>query len=272
MKRVVRHGLAGLTLVSGGLAFTAACQHNDSSLFVQNVLYPTPVASGQTCTYTNNPDQTFLTTGSLDVTLQSQYSAWFLLGNQLVAQANSQDLMTETSTVNIEGAIVTDTDAAGNQLDYFKSLTSGTVYPSTGTTPGYAAISATILSEKAASAIAGANNSNLPTRNTTIVAVAYVKFYGHTLGGTYIESNNFEFPVSLCAGCLINFASLAECNGVALAQPNCLGATTTSSSLPVPCVPGQDTYIQCNECSSSACQGAYADMALPAGCVDAGTD
>jgi hypothetical protein len=275
MKRVVQHGLAGLALISGGLAFTAACQHNDSSLFVQNVLYPTPVASGQSCIYTNNPDQSVLSSGALDVTLTQEYVAEFLVGNQLVAQENSQNLMTETSTINIEGAIVTVTDAAGNQLDFFKSLTSGTVYPSTGSTPGYAALSATIISQKATNLVAGTGNGNLPS-GSTITVVSYVKFYGHTLGGTYIESNNFEFPVDLCAGCLINYSgsSLSECNGIALKQPNCLGSSSTSTSLPVPCAIGQDFSIPCSACSGSAvCRGEYPD-GLPQACLslDGGTD
>ena len=114
MKRVLGHCLAGLTLMSGGIALIAACQHNDSSLFVSNVLYPTPVSQGQQCLFTADPNQPVLSVGALDLGFSSTYYAHFLLGNQLVAQANSQNLKTETSIINIEGAIVKVTDAAGN--------------------------------------------------------------------------------------------------------------------------------------------------------------
>ena len=221
-----------------------------------------------------------ITQGTLDLGLRSEYQATYLIGNQLVAQVNSQNLMTETSTISIEGAIVTVTDAAGNQLDYYKSLTGTTVYPSTGSTPGYSFATVVAVSQKALSALEAESGATI-NGGGSAVAVSYVKFYGHTLGGTYIESNNFEFPVEVCkttpehANCLIDFSqgSETECNGVALLTPNCLGSSTSTSSLPIPCVPGQDSILECGQCLGSAvCQGAYANNPLPAGCVDAGTD
>jgi hypothetical protein len=273
MKRVLGHCLAGLSLICGGIALTSACAHNDASLFVQDVLYPTPVAAGQSCVYTADPNQTYLPRGTLDVAFgHLQYDAFFLIGNQLVSQANSQDLKTETSTINIEGAIVRVTDAPGNQLDSFTSLTSGTVYPSTGTVPGYASISATVASQKAVNAILSQKAADLAQGGTTAI-VSYVKFFGHTLGGTYIESNSFEYPIDVCQDCLISFAQseATQCNGIVVKGPNCLSQSSTATSLPVPCVLGQDTVIDCSQCQEfTACRGAY-PSGPPASCLsDAG--
>jgi hypothetical protein len=265
MKRVLGHCLAGLTLMSGGIALIAACQHNDSSLFVYDVLYPTPVSQGQQCQFTADPNQPVLSVGSLDLGFSSTYYAHFLVGNQLVEQASSQNLKTETSIINIEGALVQVTDAAGNQLDNFKTLAAGTVLPSTGTLPGYAAIGATIASQTAVSALVKSEQTNLAHGGTTTL-VTYVKFYGHTLGGTYIESNNFEFPIVIGmtsaqgGGFLVNFSQseAAQCNGVQLTGLNCLAPSSTAMSLPVPCTLGQDTPIDCSQCQAfPVCQGAY---------------
>jgi len=280
MKRVLGHCLAGLSLISGGIALMSACAHNDSSLFVQNVLYPTPVSIGQSCVYTADPNQTFLPRGTLDVDFgRFQYDAFFLLGNQMVAQANAQQLQTETSTIDIQGAIVRDTDAAGTQLDSFTSLTSGTVYPSSGTVAGYASISATIASQKAVSSLVSSKASELAGGGTTQL-VTYVKFYGYTLGGTYVESNDFEYPIDVCQGCLIGFSGseTTECcvNGACVTPktPNCLSPTSSSGSLPVPCIVGQDTAIDCSQCQEiAACRGAYSAGGIPLLCeADGGTN
>lgn len=284
MKRVLGHCLAGLSLLSGGIALMSACAHDDSSLFVQSVLFPTPVAAGQACVYTADPNQTFLPRGELDVAFRLQYDAFFLLGDQMVAQANAQQLQTETSSIDIQGAIVKNTDAAGNVLDSFTSLTSGTVYPSSGTIPGYLATSATIASQKAVSALTAQEAGNLKSGGSTTL-VTYVKFYGYSLGGTYVESNDFEFPITVCDGrysenCLIDFSqgNTDSCcpNGTCVSPPpktpNCLNTSSSSSSLPVPCNIGQDTKIQCSQCLElAACNGAYATSAPPAECLDGGT-
>jgi hypothetical protein len=275
MKLALGHGLAGLTVVTGSIAVMAACQHDDSSLFVQDVIYPTPVAQGQSCTYTADPNQTFISHGQLDVGFRRfEYSAEFLVGNQLVSQSNSQQLQTETSTINISGAVVQVTTADGTVLDNYTWLSGGSVYPATGTVPGYAAIGAVIASPKAVQAIAPTSEAE-----GSVTLVTYTKFIGHTLGGTYVESNVFEFAVDVCYGCLVAYSQMdveptctnASNQVVPLQVPNCLGAssTSTSGSTSVPCFPGQDTIIDCALCQDlQVCRGAYPTGVAP---CDGGT-
>jgi hypothetical protein len=246
MNRVLGHCLAGLAVVTGALSLAAGCVHDDSSFFVQAVIYPQPQGAGTQCTYTANPSQVFLSRGLFDaaINLNGQYSAEFLLANQLVTESNPNQVQTETSNIRVEGAIVRDTDAAGNQLDSFTSFTSGTIYAAVGGTPGYAAINAVIVSSKA---VKGAGVP--PFGMGATMVVAYVKFFGHTLGGTYIESNEFEFPVDVCTGCLIQFSasdidpcySNVNCKNAV----NAMGGSTATTG---PCVPGQDTPIDCSAC------------------------
>jgi hypothetical protein len=234
--------LAGLAVVTGALSLAAGCVHDDSSFFVQNVIFPQPQGAGTECTFTANPSQTFLSRGTLDTAFRSEYDAEFLVANQLVTESNPNQVQTETSNINIQGAIVRDTDAAGNQLDSFTSLTSGTVYAAVGGTPGYAVSSATVISQKALMA-AGSTAGGVKT------LVGYVKFFGHTLGGDYIESNEFEFPVDVCSGCLVQFsaADIDPC----YSNINCKNAAngmTGSSNNSIPCVIGQDTPVDCAQC------------------------
>jgi len=221
---------------------SAGCAHDDSSFFVQAVVFPQPQGAGTQCTYSANPSQIFLSRGVLDTAFRSEYDGVFLVANQLVTESNPNQVQTETSNINVQGAIVRDTDAAGNQLDSFTSLTSGTVYAAVGGTPGYAIISATVISQKAIQASGS-------TAGGTKTVVGYVKFFGHTLGGDYIESNEFEFPVDLCTGCLVQSASadIDPCyqNVNCRAALNGMGG---ASSQTVPCVQGQDTPVDCSQC------------------------
>jgi hypothetical protein len=253
MNRVLGRCLAGLAVVTGALSLAAGCVHDDSSFFVQNVIFPTPQGAGTECLFTANPSQSFLSRGTVDTSFRGEYTAWFLVANQLVTESNPNQVQTETSNINIQGAVVRDTDTAGNQLDNFTSLTSGTVYAAVGGTPGYAATQVTVVSQKALKAT-GAGST----------VVGYVKFFGHTLGGDYIESNEFEFPVDVCSGCLITIAptDMSTCYAIpnceCAANPlagGCTGGGSMTSTNTLPCVPGQDTQIDCSQCAQiSACR------------------
>lgn len=175
----------------------------------------------------------------------------------MVAEANSNQLMTETSDVTIQGAIVRITDAAGNLLKTYTRLASATIYPSNGTTPGYAPIgpvtivdSDTIASDTEIQTLVV---NGLP-RAASVRLITYSRFFGKTTGGRDVESDEFEFPVDVCRGCLIAF-SPADINPNA-AIPNCIGPCTAGSSAastaPIPCVPGQDLPIDCAQCQTIA--------------------
>lgn len=247
MKRVWGHLLAGLSLLAGAATAVPACAHNDSSLFVQNVLAQQLVTNGAQCFYTNDPTQPFISSGVLDVSFRNQYDAEFLIANQLVPESNGQQLQTETSTITVQGAVVRITDAGGNQLNSFTRYTSATVYPAAGTVPGYSPVGVTILDSTTVNSAA----ASLPANGSTRL-VTYTTFFGHTLGGKYVESDEFEFPVDLCNACLITF-SAADINPLC-GTPNCLGGGSGSSTanLPAPCIQGQDDAVDCALCQQNA--------------------
>jgi hypothetical protein len=77
----------------------------------------------------------------------------------------------------------------------------------------------------------------------------YVRVYGYTLGGQYVESDEFEFPVEICKGCLIS-CSAASTN-TSYPQPNCLGnGSGSTQSISVPCNL-ENFAIDCSVCANA---------------------
>jgi hypothetical protein len=266
MKRVWGHLLAGVSLLAGGIAAMAACKHDDSTLFVVDVLQAQPVSAGAQCLFTSDPTQAHISSGVLDIAFLSEYNPTYLIANQSVAEVNSQQLATETNIITVQGAVVTITDAAGNQLNQFSRLAAASVDPASGAVPGYAPITVTTIDSNTIQADTALQN-NVAAGGTTRL-VTYVKFFGQTTGGNSIESDTFEFPVDVCKGCLVQFSSTSD--NPDLAQPNCRLAASSSSSLPSPCVKGQDFGFDCSLCQSvAACQGAFAGVPFV---PDAGAD
>jgi hypothetical protein len=268
MKLVLGHYLAGLTMLSGAAVFASACVKDDSTIFVDEVLAPQLVTPGAACMFTSDPTQTFLFSGELDVAFAHQYTAAFLLANQIVPRGDPSQPQTETSYVQIQGAVVRITDSQGNQLSTYTRLASATIPPAVGSTPSYSPIEMTIL------------DSNTIESSAVLVPVeaggtrrliTYTKFFGQTLGGVSVETGEYEFPVDVCFGCLIRFSAAdidpnipgLNCGGAVSSS----AAASTTSALPVPCVAGQDDAIDCSECLSvPACLGTASS-----GIADAGT-
>ncbi|MGK4422266.1 hypothetical protein ACSLVQ_28865, partial [Klebsiella pneumoniae] len=75
------------------------------------------------------------------------------------------------------------------------------VDPASGGAPGFAPFSVELVDNIVASNIKG----QLGGKSGTIRVLTYTKVFGHTLGGTRVESNEFLFPVDICFGCLVTF-------------------------------------------------------------------
>jgi hypothetical protein len=243
------HLLTASAAALGATIILSACVHDDSSVFIFDALAPPTSSTGGMCIYTSDPTQPSLSYGTLDASLSNTYVAELLVGNQLISQANSTSARTETSDVEIQGAVVTIDDEDGNQLTSYTFLTSTTVDAAQGSTPSYSPVSVvTVDPNTVANLKVGAG----AVRRVT----SYIRAFGQTLGGQHVESNDFEFPVNVCNGCLIEFPT-----GVANpAYPfnNCLSTSATVSSGSTPCIIGQDEYVACTLCVATdpcACGG-----------------
>jgi hypothetical protein len=257
MRRLSGRVLAGAAVVSAGGAIFA-CVHNDSSLFIRNVLQQPMQMQGMCAPLAPSSMDTFISSGVLDVALRTQYDAAFLVGNQLVPQSNPQQLREETARVTVRGAVVRITDTDGNQLRTYTVTTSATIDPATtGGEPSFEPVFATILDTATVNAspdvqtlkmngLGGAGSARFLT---------FTRFFGATLGGTAVESDEFEFPIDVCYGCLIGFT-----NAGSGPTPNC-GGMAPSSAPVIPCIVGQDQGVPCYAClgESPACFGVAAD-------------
>jgi hypothetical protein len=254
MNRVWQYVWGGVAILAGTGATVSACAHDDSTLFVRNALAPQLVTNGQACLFTADPTQPYLPEGTLDVAFRRSYGAVFLVGNQLVPRGDPTAPKTETSYVNIQGATIRITDSMGNALPGtppFTRLTSATIAPSAGTTVSYEPIGVTIIGQPTIEALI---SSGQVTLGRSVRLITYVRFFGQTLGGQYVESNEFEFPVDICRGCLIGFAP-QDINSRCPA-PNCVG-NGMGGTLPVPCERGQDYAVDCSQCQDILeCYGA----------------
>lgn len=243
MKRVWGHAVAVTAALGMGSIAVPACVHDNSTMFIRNALAPQLVSNGQECIFTSDPTQTFIPGGVLDIEFLDSYTAEFLVGNQTVPRGDPTAPKAETSRITIEGGIVRITDLGNKQLTSFTVNTSATIDPQQGTTPSYAPVGLTILDQRTVESFRGAVSSG-----TIVSLVTYTRIFGHTLGGQYVETGEFQFPVDLCSGCLIRFAP-QDIDPNYPVQPNCQAAKTgAASTLPVPCFRGQDIAVDCSQC------------------------
>ncbi len=237
--------LSGFTISM--MLVASACAHNDASIIVHGVLAP-PQPQNGACTYTSDPTQPEESTGTLDVGLLAAYTPEVLVGNQLITRNDNVNLKAETARVTLQGAVVHVDDTSGNEINSFTTLSSGFIDPGAGGVPSYGPIALTLIDPKTSAAMAG----SLPTLGTKQVIVHFTVF-GQTAGGDDIESDEFQFAVNVCNGCLVTFPADSvdpveqAANGGA---PNCDAAQSSSSggTSVVPCVVGQDQPVDCRLC------------------------
>jgi hypothetical protein len=239
MNRLCARALTTTALAAlAGFVFPA-CAHDDASLFIRHVMAPpTTQAAGGGCIYQSDPAQPYINQGKVDAAIASSYSPVVLVANQLTSRGSTEDVRAETSRVTIQGAIVRVVDPVDGSVQMDNTvLAAATLDPGTGTTPSYAAIGITMMNSVALAHF-DPGTKGAPSR----LAVAYVKVFGQTLGGQSLESNEFQFPISVCHGCLVVIPADAFLNSW------CSQSHPASSTVVSPCQIGQDQAIDCSLC------------------------
>ncbi len=236
------------------LALVAGCTDDNPGFFVRGVLAPPAAAGGGACLYTADPTAAMIGSGVLDVAFISSYTPAILVGNQLIARADPSVPRVDTSRIVIQGSVVNLTDLAGNDIRSFTTLASGVIEGSAGSSPGYGVMSTSLLDPDAANAL----RSSIPLRGTKGV-VAKFKVFGRTVGGVDVETAEFQFPITVCNGCLVSFPP--DSVDVALQQQtgklNCSAVISATGGVGAPCVRGQDQPVDCRLCQNNpACDPA----------------
>jgi hypothetical protein len=237
MNRFWGHTLSAAVLAVAAGSAAPGCAHNDASMFVHGVLYP-PIPSGGICTYTFAPTALELAIGTVDGEVAlGGYTPEFLVGSTLIPQGNQATPDSETARIEIQGAIVQVVDPAENNatIEYNTVLTTGFIEPASGAAPSYGGTSLTIMDA------AAVQHFTPPLGDPAKVAIVYVTFFGQTLGGQNLQSNQYQFPVDVCAGCLVTFPAGAPAG-------YCAGSSTSATV--EACILGQDQSTDCTFCSA----------------------
>jgi len=222
------------TMAAGFLAFGAAiasssCVDNESSLFIYGVMEITNTQ----CLAKPDQSAVFIPEGTLDRVFADGYQAALLVGSHLTQRGSRDKLRTETSRLSITGAHMTLYGTNGSVTE-FDTPATGLVNPSSGTDPGLAAVFARLVRQKD---LAGLGDPGQ--------MIARIKILGTTLGGQDIESGVFDFPITLCDGCLVTYPPDAL-------DPNnnnrCDAVETTQET--TVCSIGQDVSFPCTYCAA----------------------
>lgn len=226
------NGTALLFTLALGLG-ASGCADNESSLFVEGVL----AISATDCVARPDAAAEFLSLGVLDTAFADGYVAAVQVGNQITQQGNREKLRTETSRIHLQGVTGTVFDVTGGEHE-FEAIGTGFVHPAAGTEPGLAAMFVTLVNPDNIDEIAAAGQGTMVIR---------FRVFGTTLGGKEIESGDFEFPIEICNGCLIDYPISA--NGAMAPDYLCDLEAPESQEVRV-CFYGQDQRFPCTACSA----------------------
>ena len=223
--------LAWLALLGG-----AGCADNESSLYVRHVQVP-----NDDCIVEPDPASLFRTAGFLDAAFASEYVGWLLVGNQVVARGDTDQLRTETSKIHLYEYDVRILNTSGEILSggEYTAPTAGFVDQKVGDTEAYGIASAILVDASTSGALGGAAQGGFVQEVVSEVVVR-----GRTLGGNELETAPFTFPISVCFGCSLIFPpgvndGLTACGGEG------------DSELESTCFPGQDSPVDCRLCRQS---------------------
>lgn len=218
---------AGL-LVLGGALLSGSCVDNNSSFFVFGVM---DISRSQCVAQPDNP--VFLASGTLDRHFANGYEAAILVGSHLTQRGSREKLRTETARITVTGAHVTLFGTNHQTID-FDSAATGLVNPASGTDPGVASVFTRLVRKE--------DESQLGDDGQII---ARVRILGTTLGGEDVETGPFDYPITLCTGCLVTFPA-----DVLAPDGSCNAVDNNAPDVNV-CFFGQDSAFPCTACAAS---------------------
>jgi hypothetical protein len=242
MKRLLGQAFVVVAVGITAMAFTPACADNDQTIYVRNVVAPPSNRQNGRCIYQPDPAGVGLLEGTLDVAIRGDYSAILLVGGQGLQRADALNARVEPNRAHLNGAVVTVTDPNGGTINEFTALGSGFVDPGQGTTPSFGLIGVTLIDQATSTRIGVAPGA--PAK----LVVANAKVFGKTLGGVDLESGEFQFPIRVCNGCLLDFSTGDD---LAVQGRDCnrtIDTTAGGGGSEPPCTPGQDENTPCQFC------------------------
>lgn len=242
MKPILGHALKALGVATTVFALTPACVENDRSIFVRAVLAPPQNRQNGECFYEPEEDAAFYAEGTVDMAATDSYFAYLLSGNLMRARANTDQTRSESNAAHINGAIVRVTTANGVLINEFTATSSSFIPAQENNAPGLGVVGVTLIDGPTLQAIK--RTATAPLTTTARLVLANVKIFGETLGGVDLESGEFQYPIRVCEGCLIQYADDPAVNSGSA----CDGVLDATDENTLPCFPGQDVSTPCQLC------------------------
>ena len=240
MNRVLGKGFAVVAVGVLATAFTPACAENDQSIFINSALFPSQNRQNG-CVYTDDPTQTALFQGKVDAAIRDNYTSVLLVGSQLISRGDDANARAESNRVHLNGVVVRVTDPNGGLIGEFTSLGTGFINPQLNNVPSFSSMQVVTIDAPTLAKIAAGLE-----RGRTKLVVANIKVFGKTVGGVDLESSEFQFPIEVCNGCLVSFATGDD---PAVAGLDCsLPIDANAGQAAVPCEIGQDETTPCQLC------------------------
>ncbi len=254
MKRSVRGAIAA---VMGGLlaaGMSPACVEYPQGIVVTKVVVPKASTGDDFCVV--NAEDLSLVSGIIDVAVANSYAASLVVKNQLTTAADPGRNRVETAAVYLLGASIRQTVDGENLNAKAEDGRGGNEYrtPGSGFVPP--ATSSTISVDLLDVAAVKELQRRLAAQNKGVAAsltvLTFARVQAQSLGGLSLESQEFQFPIQVCYGCLVNFTPGP--GTVCEAPPK--SATGTTSTGPKNCRAGQDTAIDCYDprCTTDFCK------------------
>jgi hypothetical protein len=212
------------------VAVAPACREAESSLVL---LKAVGRAKPPDCSVSGEEGQASQGEGTLDLSGQRTYIMASVLKNQLTALADPDKGRTETATIMVEGATVRVEDTQGKVYAQYTDDGAVSVKPG-GSTSGYSTM---VVNTDVGNALAKEFDENKKLQEKVIIS--YVSVFGRTLGGVFVKSNEFRYPITVCNGCLRAYVKVEAGN------PVCVGVIEAADRDKLPCIPGQDQLFDC---------------------------
>ena len=247
MKRTVRGAIVAILGGAIAAAMAPACVEYPQSIVVTRSVEPKRQDDG-TCVADTGGEA--LLNGVIDLEAnRSGYVGSLVVQNQLRAAADPGKARVETGGIYLLGASVRLTYANGEALDStdsgrpgneFRTAGSGYILPG-----GDATITVNMIDGAAVESLKkrlgkpGAASGEIRPD----IVIAYVRVQAQTLGGLSVESQEFQFPITICSRCLVDFP-----------RPPIAGEFCPPSDKPedeaktTPCTIGQNRRVSCTTC------------------------
>jgi len=227
-----------LPLAAALLAFGAGCIDNWQSFYVRD---NKRLGEPPGCEIPTDPNATGLLGGVLDVSIAHSYAAYLFTENRLIIREDEGLPRAESNGIFVQGAYLDyePDPTCGAPLGATEVRFSNFIDPQASATIGIWLIPEAMGLNLTAAALAGC-----PLQEMNIVVT--VQLFGVTQAGIELETQPFDYPITICNGCLA-YCPIGMTCPPATPHPgtNCDCDNTDVDTGEMPCHPGQDDLVDC---------------------------